>query len=221
MKLKKFKERNNKQIGIILFTITCILLVSGVMLYRTFAIFEVITNQNVIKGTVQDPGDIYFAYYVDEKIQKDMPQKDSGYILDEEKSYCGELGSKDESIIPTLNEEDWSITVKGMKQSRTKCNLYFRKYYKVKVNDKDYQVQTSSNELMIEKAGNILLCNNGTTATEENNKIHLSNITKDSTCRFYDTSNNALDKIDNSKNYILFLNDETETSTLTIPEEKV
>ena len=220
MKLKRFKVRNNKQIGIIVFTITCILLVSGVMLYRTFAIFEVKTNQNVIKGKVQDPGDIYFAYYVDDVIQKDMPQQNSGYILDEEASYCGELGSKNETIIPTLNKEDWSITVKGMKTSRTKCNLYFRKYYKVKVNDKEYQVSTSSNELTIESSGNILLCNNGITAKEEENRIHLSNITKDSTCRFYGTSNDALEKIDDTKNYILFLYDEETQSTLTIPEEK-
>ena len=53
MKLKKFKERDNKRIGIIVFTIVCILLVSGVILYRTFAIFEVKTNQNVINGEVQ------------------------------------------------------------------------------------------------------------------------------------------------------------------------
>ncbi len=218
MRLKKFKERNNKQIGIIIFTITCVLLVNGVMLYRTFAIFEVKTNQNVIKGTVQDPGDIYFAYYVDEKIKKDMPQKNEGYILDEEKSYCGELGAKDESIKPTLNEEDWSITVKGMKTSRTKCNLYFRKYYKVKVDETEHQVQTSSKELTIETSGNILLCNNGITAKEESNKIHLSNITKDSTCRFYETSTDAINSIDNTKNYILFLTDEETQSTMTITD---
>ncbi len=220
MKLKKFKERDNKQIGIIIFTITCILLVSGVMLYQTFAIFEVKTSQNVIKGTVQDPGDIYFAYYVDDVIQKDMPQKNEGYILDEEKSYCGELGSKDESIIPTLNEVDWSITVKGMKTSRTKCNLYFRKYYKVKVDEQEYQVQTSSKELTIETSRNILLCNNGITAKEETDGIHLSNITKDSTCKFYGTSAEAINNMNDSKNYILFLNDESIQSTMTIPEEK-
>ena len=66
MKLERFKERDNKRIGIIVFTIVCILLVSGVILYRTFAIFEVKTNQNVIKGTVQDPGNIYFAFYVND-----------------------------------------------------------------------------------------------------------------------------------------------------------
>ena len=220
MKLKKFKERNNKQIGIIIFTITCIMLVSGVILYRTFAVFEVRTNQNVIRGTVQDPGDIYFTYYVDEKIQKDMPQKNEGYILDEEKSYCGELGAKDESIKPTLNKDDWSITVSGMTTSRTKCNLYFRKYYKVKVDEQINEVSTTSSDLMIEKTGNILLCNNGITAKEEEDRIHLNDITKDSTCRFYETSTDAINNINDSKNYILFLNDESIQSTMTIPEEK-
>ena len=68
MRLKRFKEKDNKRIGIIVFTLVCVLLVSGVILYRTFAIFEVKTNQNVIKGTVQDPGDIYFAFYKDDQI---------------------------------------------------------------------------------------------------------------------------------------------------------
>ena len=62
MKLEKFTEKDNKRIGIIVFTIVCILLVSGVILYRTFAIFEVKTNQNVINGQVQDIGDLEFAF---------------------------------------------------------------------------------------------------------------------------------------------------------------
>ncbi len=126
MKLKKFKEKNNKRIGIILFTITCILLVSGVMLYRTFAIFEVRTNQNVIKGTVQDPGDIYFAFYKDNQIQKEMPKKEDGYVLDEEASYCGVTGEND-SEIKVFVSEDNMIHVSGVTSSRTKCNLYFVK----------------------------------------------------------------------------------------------
>ena len=135
MKLKRFKEKDNKRIGIILFTITGILLVSGVILYRTFAIFEVRTNQNVIKGNVQDPGDIYFAFYQkneetgEYEIKKEMPQKGEGYDLDKENSYCGVNGNKDDNIFPTLNRDTWSIVVTGMKTSRTKCNLYFKKTY--------------------------------------------------------------------------------------------
>ena len=127
MKLKKFKERDNKRIGIIVFTLVCILLVSGVILYRTFAIFEVKTTQNVIKGTVQDPGNIYFAFYVDDEIQKDMPQKNGEYIFDEENSYCGVTGENehDDSIKLEFDKDRWSITVVGLKTSRTKCNLKF------------------------------------------------------------------------------------------------
>ncbi len=132
MKLKRFKERDYKRIGMIVFTIVCILLVSGAVLYRTFAIFEVRTNQNVIKGTVQDPGNLYFAFYQKNEengeyiIQKDMPNLSDGYVLDEEKSYCGVTGEKDKDIKVYLTEDGY-IKVKGMKTSRTKCNLYFTK----------------------------------------------------------------------------------------------
>ena len=126
MKLKRFKEKDNKRIGILIFTIVCISLVSGAILYRTFAIFEVKTSQNVIKGTVQDPGNIYFAFYVNDGtediIQKEMPNKN--YVLDEEKSYCGVNGERDNSIKVTLTDE-YGIYVTGVTTSRTKCNLYF------------------------------------------------------------------------------------------------
>ena len=133
MKLEKFKERDKKRIGIIVFTITCILLVCGAVLYRTFAIFEVRTSQNVIKGKVEDPGNLYFAFYQkneesgDYEIKKDMPQKGSGYYFNSKESYCAVNGVKDESIIPWFDKDDWAVTVTGLKTSRTKCNLYFEK----------------------------------------------------------------------------------------------
>ena len=133
MKLEKFKERDKKRIGIIVFTITCILLVCGAVLYRTFAIFEVKTSQNVIKGKVEDPGNLYFAFYQkneesgDYEIKKDMPQKGSGYYFNSKESYCAVNGVKDDSIIPWFDKDGWAVTVTGLKTSRTKCNLYFEK----------------------------------------------------------------------------------------------
>ena len=124
MRLEKFREKDNKRIGIIVFTIVCILLVSGVILYRTFAIFEVNNNFNVINVSVEDPGDIYFAFYKDEQIQKEMPKKEDGYVLDESKSYCGVTGGND-SDIKVFVTEDNMIHVSGVTTSRTKCNLYF------------------------------------------------------------------------------------------------
>ena len=88
MKLEKFKEVNRKKIGIILFTITCILLISGVILYRTFAIFQVNETQNMIEGTVQDMGDVEFAFYIDGSLSKTVPDKKEDYSLDTSASKC-------------------------------------------------------------------------------------------------------------------------------------
>ena len=75
MKLEKFKEQNKKKKFIIGFTICCILLLAGVFIYTSFAVFTENKDFNVINGTAQDPGDIYFAYYVDGSIQKEAPKQ--------------------------------------------------------------------------------------------------------------------------------------------------
>jgi len=69
------------------FTICCVLLIVGVIFYQSFALFETFDNFNVINGNVRDPGDLYFAYYIDDQITLDMPSKDSGYSLSS-KSNC-------------------------------------------------------------------------------------------------------------------------------------
>ncbi len=126
MKLQKFKERNKKQKSIIIFTIACVLLISGVFLYKSFASFQVIKNQDYINGSIEDPGDIYFAFYKDNKIQKEMPTKEQGYVLDEVNSYCGVTGGSDSNIKVSVSEDE-IIHVNGVTSSRTKCNLYFVK----------------------------------------------------------------------------------------------
>ena len=120
MKLEKFKERNNKKIGIVLFTVCCILLIAGVYFYSSFAIYEQNQNFNVINGTVEDPGDLYFAFYVDDIISKTMPAKGSGYILDTEKSSCTN------GATPLLNTDSWNIEIDNLTTTHTKCTLYFK-----------------------------------------------------------------------------------------------
>ena len=120
MKLEKFKERDNKKVGILIFTVCCILLITGVYLYSSFAIYEQDQNFNVINGTVEDPGDLYFAFYVDDVISKTMPSKDSGYVLDTEKSSCTN------GATPLLNMDDWSLEVQNLTTTHTKCTLYFK-----------------------------------------------------------------------------------------------
>ena len=123
MKLQKFKEKNKKQKSIILFTIACVLLITGVFLYKTFAVFQVIKNEDMINGNVNDPGDIYFAFYVDNHITKTIPEKNTGYVYDYEKSSCNK------GAVPYFDSIDWSITVRGMSESHTKCTIYFYQGY--------------------------------------------------------------------------------------------
>ena len=130
MKLKRFKEKDNKRIGIIVFTIVCILLVSGVILYRTFAIFEVKTNQNMINGSVQSMGDLEFAFYKDNEIVKAVPSKEEGYSLDTSSSYCVDLLNDKQVSNVSWNDERWSIELKDITTTKTKCYLHFKKIYK-------------------------------------------------------------------------------------------
>ena len=88
MKLQKYKPKDPKKIGITIFTVVCVLLVAGVFLYTSFASFETNETRGFINGNVVDPGDLYFAFYVDGVISSTMPAKGEGYVLDSENTTC-------------------------------------------------------------------------------------------------------------------------------------
>ncbi|HIR74096.1 TPA: hypothetical protein IAB95_01180 [Candidatus Ventrenecus avicola] len=125
MKLEKFKEKENKKRFIVIFTVCCILLLAGVFLYTSFAVFTKEKDFNVINGTAQDPGDIYFAYYVDGQITRELPKQNTGYIFDTESSNCTN------GVIPTFDNSTWKFIAdysgyNATDYTRTKCNLYFK-----------------------------------------------------------------------------------------------
>ena len=126
MKLEKFKEKNNKRKLVIIFTVCCIMLLTGVFLYTSYAVFTEEKEFNVINGEYQDPGDIYFAYYVDGNITRTMPTQGSGYQLDEEQSNCTN------GVVPSWDYATWTFegnysNYDATDYTRTKCNLYFVK----------------------------------------------------------------------------------------------
>ena len=119
MKLKKFKQKDPKKIGIIVFTVVCVLILTGAFFYISFASFQVQQEFNVIKGTVQDSGDVYFAYYVDNELVSEMPLQNSGYVF--ESSSC----THDATV--EWDNSKWAPLVTNLTQTRTKCTLYFTK----------------------------------------------------------------------------------------------
>lgn len=111
---------------IVMVTFFSTLVLSGIYLYSSFAVFNEEKHFNVINGIVQDPGDVYFAYYVDNNITRDFPKQNTGYTLDLEKSNCTN------GVTITWNDDMWAVTLNysgynATDYTRTKCNLYFEK----------------------------------------------------------------------------------------------
>ena len=126
LKLQKFKETNSKRKVIVTAIIISVLLLSGIYLYSSFAVFSEEKNFNVINGKISDPGDIYFAYYVDGVITRNMPIQNTGYKLDTEKSECTN------GVIPKWDYALWEFRANysnynATDYTRVRCNLYFAK----------------------------------------------------------------------------------------------
>ena len=126
MSLKKFKQINYKKVTI-LFLIFLLGVVAGyLVLYPSYAYYEESKNFDVINGTVEAPRDIYFAYYIDGIISRNMPAQNIGYTLDTEKSNCNN------GVIPTWDNAGWKFVgdyhnYNGVNNTKTKCTLYFNK----------------------------------------------------------------------------------------------
>ena len=96
MELKKYKDNNYKRKSYVILVIGFLLLsISSYLFYKSYAFYEERKNFDVINGIVEDPGDIYFAYYIDGVISRNIPVQNTGYTLDETKSNCNN------GVIPT------------------------------------------------------------------------------------------------------------------------
>ena len=126
MELKKYKN-NNKRKPYVLIVIGFLLIsISAYLFYESYALYEEIKDFNVINGTVEDPGDIYFAYYIDGEISREMPSQNTGYTLNNEKTNCNN------GVTVTWDNASWEAKVNyksynATSNTRTKCTLYFNK----------------------------------------------------------------------------------------------
>ena len=126
MKLEKFKIKKPKKIAIIIFVFMLGIITGYVIFYQSYAFYEERKDFDVINGTVEDPGDIYFAYYIDGVISRNMPLQNTGYTLDETKSNCNN------GVVPTWDNAGWKFigdyhNYSATNNTRTKCTLYFNK----------------------------------------------------------------------------------------------
>ncbi len=152
LKLKKYKE-NNSKIIVGIFLVLIVFALSGVYLYKTYAVFTSDKHFNIINGEMSDPGDIYFAYYVDNTITREMPKNGTGYTLDTTKSNCtnGVVPTWDDNTYSAiLNYENYNAT----DYTRTKCDLYFKVKLPTVVEKIIELAQTDTTSLATDDYGN-------------------------------------------------------------------
>ena len=143
-----------KKFIIIVATLIGILVILNIYLYKTGSVFEEKERLNAINETLSDSKNIYFAYYIDGTITRGMPNKDSGYTLDKEKSNCSN------GVTVGWNQDDWTVIVNYdnfnvTDNTRTKCNLYFKKNNITAVKKITELANYDTTNLARDEAGNI------------------------------------------------------------------
>ncbi len=123
--MKKYQTKYHKKGSLFLMGVCCVLCISAVSFLKTFSVYEVHAEENIMKGNVSDPGDVYFTFYYNNQIQFSLPEKQENVFFDEEKSLCMREGAVLEDVKIVFDQEDWSFKVEGMKSPNTKCSLYF------------------------------------------------------------------------------------------------
>ena len=96
------------------------------LFYQGYTLYKEKKNFDAINETSKDSNDVYFAYYIDGVISRDMPLQNTGYTLDETKSNCNNNVSvkwDNASWEAKANHKNHSATT----NTRTKCTLYFNK----------------------------------------------------------------------------------------------
>ncbi len=194
---------------IILAILLASLVVLGGIIDNHFPEQEYIKNEN-----------INLAIYLNEEKIENIPSKESGYLFDEENSFC----TNDASVL--WDYASWSPIIKNVTNYSTRCTLIFRNFYRVKVYDKAesfaYQIPLNESSISFDNNSShtLLSCNNGVYVSEENNFITINNITSDVTCTYYDNSLDALANLDDSINFFLYLKDESLTDNFVVQTGK-
>ena len=66
MKLEKFKEKNSKNTGIIIFTVVSILLLAGAFFFTSLASYVDVQSFNIISGNIPDIGEALYVYHLED-----------------------------------------------------------------------------------------------------------------------------------------------------------
>ena len=122
--LKKSHLKRNIIIGVIV-----VLIISAVILNFTRAKYRVTQSIPLVNGTINyslaDLNAVAIYINTDSGYTKSDTIPESGYVLNEEESYCTVDGERDDTISLSYNVDTKSLSVTPMTTQGTKCYLYF------------------------------------------------------------------------------------------------
>ena len=122
--LKKSHLKRNIIIGVV-----GVLIISAVILNFTRAKYRVTESIPLVNGTINydlaDSNLVGVYINSDSGYTKSDTIPESGYVLNEEESYCTVNGERDEAISLSYNVDTKSLNVTPMTTKGTKCYLYF------------------------------------------------------------------------------------------------
>ena len=124
MKLESFREKKNKNIGMIAGIVSVVLLLAAIFVYRTYSIYQERQEFDVIKGTVPDQNyDIMFIFYlIDENGNKTVTS-----TIPEGRDYEVTVECTN-GANGTWDTEAWGPRVTNLTTTRTKCYINIGPY---------------------------------------------------------------------------------------------
>jgi hypothetical protein len=132
MKLEKFKTDRSKKIRNILLTLgAIIILVGGIIFYRSYALYEEDKTFNVIRGQVPEftSSDMQIAYTVNGvKTTEAFPKKGTGYVSTSVTCENGVTAKWDNDVWGLIN-------IDSNESGKIKCTIDFVKYLKEYLTD--------------------------------------------------------------------------------------
>ena len=195
-------------------------IILGILLAGLAILGGGITNNELPEQEYKKNENINLAIYLNEERIENIPSKDSGYLFDEESSFC----TNEARVL--WDYDSWSPIIKNISNFPTRCTLVFRDFYRVKIYDNEesfaYEIPLNESSVSFDNntSHNLLSCNNGVYGWEENNAITINNIASDVSCTYYDNSLDALANLDDSNNFFLYLKDESLTTNFVVQTGK-
>ena len=133
MKLTKFIKNKKVKNTFITLSIIFLILIVGIVLYRSYAIYQEDKTYNILKGKVgefiEGGNDIRLAVLVNGKQQSTFPGKYEGYEV--KNITCTN------NATAVWDSEAWSITIDDLETSSTICTVNFTRYEEEILNGAD------------------------------------------------------------------------------------